>query len=109
MLSKEARTRYLRIPHQRKAVKWEGEILCWYSVKAGDHSLDIFDSETLDQPMKAIEAEMKKGKPRDSALLPLMKLTFSHLRMCVQNDATSVNEILEEYPVLAKPAIVNTL
>ena len=62
MLSKEARTRYLRIPHQRKAVKWEGEILCWYSIKAGDHSLDIFDSETLDQPMKAIEAEMKKAK-----------------------------------------------
>lgn len=60
---KEARTRYLRIPHKRKTVQWEGEILRWYSVKAGDHSLDIFDSETLDQPMKAIEVEMKKGKP----------------------------------------------
>lgn len=94
---------------KRKLCSGKAEILRRYPVKAGDHSLDIIDSETLDQHMKAIEAEVKKAKPRDSVLLPLMKLTFSHRRMYVQNDATSVHEILEKYPVLARPAIVSTL
>ena len=30
---------------REKAVQWEGKILCWYSVKAGDHSLDIWQRD----------------------------------------------------------------
>jgi len=41
MFSKEARTGTLEFYIREKAVLWEGKILCWYSVKAGDHSLDI--------------------------------------------------------------------
>ena len=34
--------------------------------------------------------EMKKPKPKDSVLLPLMKHTFHDRRIFVQNDAASV-------------------
>ena len=43
---------------------------------------------------KALNEEMKKPKPRDSVLLPLMKHTFHDRRIFVQNDASSVTEIL---------------
>ena len=34
------------------------------------------DPETLEQNYQAIEEEMKKLKPQDKVLLPLMKATF---------------------------------
>lgn len=56
---------------------------------------------------KAIEEEMKKQKPRDTLILPLMKSTFQDRRMYIQNDATSVTEILQIHPALVRPAIVS--
>ena len=44
--------------------------------------------------------EMKKPKPRDSLLLPLMKKTFQDRRIFIQNDVSAVLDILEHYPVL---------
>lgn len=94
---------------KRKLSSGKPEVLRRHPVKAGGRSLDIIDNETLDQHRKAIEAEMKKAKPRDSVLLPLMKLTFPHRRMYVQNTAITMNDILEKYSVLARPAVVSTL
>ena len=49
----------------------------------------------------------KKTKPRDQLLLPLMKSTFTIRRDYVQNEANSVKDILEKYPALNRPAVVN--
>lgn len=41
------------------------------------------NSETLQQHYKAITAELKKSKPRDTVLLPLLRLTYDQRRMYV--------------------------
>lgn len=51
--------------------------------------------------------EMKKSKPRDAILLPVMKSTFQDRRIFIQNDAKSVRESLEVYPALNRPAVVS--
>ena len=58
---------------------------------------------------KAICEEMKKPKPRDSLLLPLMKKTFQDRRIFIRSDASAVSEILEHYPALGRPAVVSHL
>lgn len=65
------------------------------------------DAHSVAEHNKALVEEMKKSKPRDSILLPLMKSTFSDRRIFVQNDATTVNEILKVYPALARPSVVS--
>ena len=50
-----------------------------------------------EQHMKAIEDELKKAKPRNAVLLPLLKLTYPERRIYVQNDATSVTDILTKF------------
>ena len=64
------------------------------------------DSRSVAEHAKALNEEMKKSKPRDSVLLPLMKHTFHDRRIFVQNDAASVTEILDNCPALARPAVV---
>ena len=64
------------------------------------------DSHSVAQHAKALNEEMKKPKPRDSVLLPLMKHTFHDRRIFVQNDAASVTEIVDSCPALARPAVV---
>ena len=64
------------------------------------------DSRSVAEHAKALNGEMKKPKPRDSVLLPLMKYTFHDRRIFVQNDAASVTEIVDTYPALARPAMV---
>ena len=61
------------------------------------------DSRSVAEHAKAPNEEMKKSKPRDSVLLPLMK---HDRRIFVQNDAASVTEILDNCPALARPAVV---
>ena len=56
------------------------------------------DQRSINEHNKAILEEMKKLKPKDTLLLPLMK---NHdRRVFIQNDATSVAEILQVYPAL---------
>ena len=65
------------------------------------------DPRSVMEHNKAMHEEMKKPKPRDSLLLPLMKKTFHDRCIFIQNDASSVSEILEHYPALARPGIVS--
>ena len=65
------------------------------------------DAETLQQHLKAISDEMKKVKPRDRVLLPLMKTTFTVRWLFVTKDASNVADILENYPALKLPIIVS--
>ena len=56
---------------------------------------------------KALKEEMDKSKPRDSLLLPLMRSTYHDPRLFIQNDATTVADILDQYPALRRPAVVS--
>lgn len=67
------------------------------------------NSETLQQHYKAITAELKKSKPRDTVLLPLLRLTYDQRRMYVLDGTNTVKEILEEYPALSRQAAVSDL
>ena len=67
------------------------------------------DSQSVAQHNKALHEEMLKGKPRDLVMLPLMKSTFQDRRIFVQNDAVAVADVLEQYPALARPAMVSVL
>ena len=57
--------------------------------------------------MSALNAEMKKEKPRDPLLLPLMKSTYAVRRSFIQNEDQSVLDILERYEALSRPAVVS--
>ena len=67
------------------------------------------DPRSVEEHTKALVEEMKKSKPRDAVLLPLMKSTFQDRRIFIQNDAKAVIEILDVYPPLSRPAVVSLL
>lgn len=67
------------------------------------------DNATLEQHKKAITTELAKSKPRDTVLLPLLKLTYDERRMYILKGGNTIKEVLEEYPALSKPAIVRWL
>lgn len=67
------------------------------------------DHDSLDAHRKALSAELGKSKPRDSVLLPLFKAIYHERRLFIQNDATSVKQIIEIYPALSRRAIVSRL
>ena len=66
------------IPKRRKGV----DLLRRYPVNS-DSTLDSEKPETMDQHNNAITAELKKAKPRDSVLLPLLKSTYGERRIFV--------------------------
>lgn len=63
--------------------------------------------ETFKQHMKGISSEMKKAKPRDGVLLPLMRSTYGQRRLFILNDADSVRAIVDSHPALVRQAVVN--
>ena len=63
----------------------------------------------MEEHNKGLKEEMKKAKPRDNLLLPLMKKTFCSRRIYIQSEASTVAEILEQYPAMVRPAIVSVL
>lgn len=67
------------------------------------------DPRSVEEHNKGLKEEMKKSKPRDNLLLPLMKKTFSSRRIYIQSEASTVAEILEQYPAMVRPAIVSVL
>lgn len=79
--------------------------MCRYPIRILDTVSD--DPRSVQEHMKAMVEEMKKSKPRDAILLPLMKSTFQDRRIFIQNEAKSVTEILEVYPALNRPAVVS--
>ena len=64
------------------------------------------DSDSIEQYKKAISDEMARSKPRESVLLPLMKLSYQNRWDYVCNEAQSVCKIVEAYPALKRPSIV---
>ena len=67
------------------------------------------DPSSVAEHKKALQEEMKKAKPRDALLLPLMKSTFHDRRLFIQNDASAVADILEDYPALARSTVVSVI
>ena len=92
-------------PAEPKRKKADDAILRRYPISSSstNHSQD---GESLEQHKKAIRVELAKAKPRDTVLLPLLKLTYDERRMYILNGNT-VKEVLEEYPTLSNPAIVS--
>ena len=88
-----------------KRSKGKNNLLRRYPAAEKDDTL--VDEETLEIHLKAIEDEMKKAKQRDRVLLPLMKSTFPSRCFYIQNEATSVQQILDKYPSLKIPQMVN--
>ena len=82
------------------------DLLRRYPVNS-DSTLDSENPETMDQHNNAITTELKKAKPRDSVLIPLLKSTYGERRMFVLNEAASVSDILGKHPALSRPAIVS--
>ena len=52
---------------------------------------------------------MKKAKPRESLILPLMKKTFCDRWEFVQHDAISVKDVIEKFPAMKFSAVVSVL
>ena len=91
---------------QNKRKKIKTELLKRYPVTSFKSTLSD-DAASIQSHLKTINEELKKTKPRDQLLLPLMKSTFTIRRDYVQNEANSVKDILEKYPALNRPAVVN--
>ncbi len=68
---------------------------------------ELSDVATTERHNKAISDELKKSKPRDALLLPLLKATFGERRMFIMNDATCVADVLERHPALSRTAAVS--
>ena len=64
------------------------------------------DAHSIAEHKKALHEEMRKAKPRGPVVLPLMRNTFTEWHMYIQNEASTVIEILEKYPALVRPAVV---
>lgn len=64
------------------------------------------DVASTESHITAINAELKKPKPRDSILLPLMKSIYPSRRAFILNDATSAKHILDVYPALQRQLVV---
>ena len=93
------------VPFQKRRPK-ACELLRRYPVSATTIPV-VEDASDIDQHENAIKEEMKKKKPRDTVLLPLMKSTYHRRRMFVLNEAVSVSAILEKYPVLSHQTVVS--
>ena len=78
-----------------------------YPIHIGSQDDTEEDEESCERHFKAISKELEKAKPRDTVLLPLMKLTYSSRRAFVENEAKSVRDIFLKFPALKRPANVS--
>ena len=95
-------------PVKKKKMSSKDELIRRYPVQS-NASLSNEDPESLESHKKAIEDELTKAKPRDTVLLPLLKLTYSERRMYIQEVASSVTDILTNYKALSRPTVVSCL
>ena len=82
------------------------QLLRRYPIKFNNGDF-IEDPASVCQHLGAIEEEMKKAKPRESLILPLMKKTFRDRWEFVQHDALSVKVVIDKFPSLKFPAAVS--
>lgn len=92
-------------PKRSRKITPNDILLRRYPVPVQDFTAD--DPAGVDQHRKAISEELKKAKPRDSVLLPLMQSTYQERRMFVESEASAASEILADYPALCHPAVVS--
>ena len=64
------------------------------------------DPDSIEVHKRAISDELTKSKPRDSVLLPLLKSIYHERRLFIENEATSIKQIIENYPALSRRPIV---
>ena len=64
------------------------------------------DSESLREHKKAMKEEMKKLKPRDSLLGPLMKSTYKYRRDFILCEIAPVSTVIDEFPAIIRPSMV---
>lgn len=91
----------------KRKPKGGSDLLRRYPVSSNSSSSYIGNSTDNEQHEKAIAAELKKKKPRDTVLLPLMKSTYESRRMFILNEVTSVSSIVDKYPALANQVVVS--
>ena len=69
---------------------------------------DLEDPESVMKHISLMSDEMRKKKPRDIVVLPLLKSTYAARRDYVTSeDRVDVKEILNEYPALHFPSAVS--
>lgn len=69
----------------------------------------VDDEDATIRHLHEAQKEMQRAKPRDDILLELMKSTFQHRRDRIASGASqSVQDILERFPALKRPAVVST-
>ena len=64
------------------------------------------DSESLQEHIKGMKEEMKKAKPRDSLLGPLMKSTYKYRRDFILREVAPVSTVIDKFPALIRPSMV---
>ncbi len=94
---------------RNKTLSAKYELLRRYPVRGEGTVPPTEDPASLALHKKAIGDELAKSNPRDSVLLPLLKLTYTERRMYIQEAATSVSEILTENKALSRPAVVSNV
>jgi disulfide oxidoreductase YuzD len=62
---------------------------------------------TTERHNKAVSDELKKSRPKDALMLPLLKVTFGERRIFIMNEATCVADVLERHPGLSRTAVVS--
>lgn len=66
------------------------------------------DSTSFEQHLTALSLEMMKAKPRDSVILPLMKVTYPNRRELIESDSKTVQDVLTEFhSALKRPSTVS--
>ena len=66
----------------------------------------FLDVETYHCHLKELGNELAKANPRKEVTLDLMHVTFFNRREYILEEADSVEEILEKFPLLSSPEVV---
>jgi hypothetical protein len=64
------------------------------------------DPSSVDGHIKGMEVELKKTKPREGVLLPLMKSTFQSRRSWIIDEPEPVSVYLAKYAALSRPSVI---
>ena len=71
------------------------------------YPVSSYNVAIVEKHKKAILDELRKSRPRDALLLPLLKSTFGERMLYIMNEATCVADVLEKYPALSRTAVVS--
>lgn len=92
------------VPRTKKGKK-DNKLLTRYPLQSQASTSD--DPQSVQGHLKALEAELKKNKPRESIIHPLMKSTFQFRREWILDRAEPIHSIIEKYPALSYTTVVS--